>query len=262
VAITPVYNFIAADAPSIKVRATQLIPGTDNPPVGPIIVSGDEATLVGDWVEMSLRTDLVGRYGGGGYGIVDPPTFTGTALTLSYTAFSYMIDGVIYKTASTLAMTTGAFNFVYGTQAGTIAKATQASTNPAPSIPASTVYMGMFDCTGGALAQTYDASGVPYLRSGNLWRRTDDEEEPTDTPSALLSFFNKTQDGLYFWDGAEYWRLNPLLASLTAQVDTLQAELDDFRRRWRAHLWTDFTQVGIDPPEACIDDLEQASAEQ
>lgn len=252
------YDIIAANCPPIQVRASQLNPASDNPTVGPIPASGNTTTLAAKLVQMSLRTDLLGRYGGGVYAVVDPPTFSVSALTLTYTAFSVLSDGIVYKAAGTKALTTGAYNWVTVSQAGTVATTTGTNPTVPPSLPASSVFVGLFDCLGGTIAADWDLSGVPYLRGGVPWRRTKDAVAPTDTPSSLLSFFNQTAGGLYLWDGVKYWALDPaeLLADTLVDFASLRAELDDLRERFQIHVGQTWMNGVIDLPSRLESDCE------
>ena len=159
--------------------------------------------------EVSVRTDLAGRFGGGTYGIVKGLDLSQTTNGLvDIAAGQAMIDGIVEKTSTyQQAITSSQTNWLWITRAGGISVGTGASP---PAAPASQcAYLGRVVADGSGSITAYDLSGVMYCRGGLPLRRTADTTTPADTASlsAVGAFLTKTLDGVWIWDGWGYTRI-------------------------------------------------------
>lgn len=173
----------------------------------------------------ALGQDLAATYGGGnGFGIGRGLVISAPAsgLNLDVAAGHANIGGIVeVAAATTVAIPSSAGRaYVWLTQAGALTY-TLTTANPG----SNACYIGNCTVSGGNITGV-DFSGVVYIRGGQLWRETADEGEPEDTPSSSVAFYTKTQGGLYFWDGTQYWVAGADTESLLASIDALEARTD------------------------------------
>lgn len=216
-------TLLASACPSPQFRSAFLsISGAStspgNAPVSDSIVTGERTSLSEKLRRNATRADLVGAYGGGGYGIVNGLDLSiGTGLILNIARGLAMIDSVVaVENATTLAVTGSiARIWIWLLQNGTITSVNNSTTPPVGAC----CLLG--SCvTGSSSITSVDTSGVMYLRGGNLCRETADTTTPADTPGSGIVFYTKTISGTYLWDGTTHNRLS---GSLSYVVDAIPA---------------------------------------
>lgn len=204
--ITVAYALNASACPPVRVpNDLALDPKADDPVpvVSTAFASGDQDELIRKLNELSVRLDLLGRYGGGGYAIASGLLLGGSAgdSSIGIAAGVGQSDGHQVKLVDFLQALTGgtpAQNYVYLLRSGSPSVVVGSLAPPANSA----VYLGR--ATMNPTLSAIDLSGVVYNYGGLLYRRTGDAAEPDDTPPAAVRFLAQTDGGLYWWDGAAY----------------------------------------------------------
>lgn len=205
----PSYLLNATAVPAVQVPAALLNPSVDSPTTYQAIIAGDTTVGLTKHNANCVRSDNLGRYGGGGRAVAAGLELTaGSGLTLNYSAGVILADGSVYKAGSTLAMTDASQNYVWISQGGTVAAVVGSTTPPA----GTQVYLGRVTTAGGVITDI-DYSGRVELKGGYLWRKTADAGVPGDTPPAGVKFWHQTAGALYFWDGTAYQGVPPIAAS-------------------------------------------------
>lgn len=158
-------------------------------------VTGDSGdVLVDKENEKAARVDILGRFGGGIYGVGNGVLLSaGAGLTLNVGAGLVVIDALVDVLAQTLLLTDAARNHIWISRAG-IASARTDTTAPGTDY----CYAGSALCAAGAISSV-DTSGIIYLRGGLPWRETADLTVPGDTPASTISFLTKTLVGDFLW---------------------------------------------------------------
>jgi len=170
----------------------------------------------------AAQMDLQGRYGGGGYGIVNGLAISaGSGLTLNIAAGQAAIDGIIeIAAATTLAVPDNHPSatdrvWIWLSRAGAISY-TLNTTPPATNC----CLLGSCTTSGGVITAV-DQSGVMYLKNNTFERETADTGPPTDSPNAALRFQTKTKAGRFFWDGSSHLPLyEPLQKNIMSIAST------------------------------------------
>jgi hypothetical protein len=202
------YALAAANVPTpIAPAAQTLLPADGGTPVVSASFTVGQVDGVAEGInELSARTDLSGRFGGGTYGIVkglDLDQAVNGFVTIG--AGQAMIDGIVEKTTTTSqAIASSTTSWLWLTRAGGISVGTGATFPAAPS--AQCAYLGRVVTDGSGAITAYDLSGVMYLRGGIGWRRTADTGKPADAgvlPATGL-FYTRAAAGLWLWDGVGY----------------------------------------------------------
>ncbi len=264
--------------PATEVPACQLPPSIIDvaggvPTTWEAVLAGD-GDMLGKLARNAARGDATGRSGGGAYAVVSglvPSVPVPASLNLPFTAGWGMLDGPVTKrTAFTVAQSPGA------SRAWQWMDATGAVTPVLNSLsPPGNPHFHCGSCsTTTDQVTSVDLSGVFYLRAGTLWVRTGDVgAPPTSGDAASLagslptekSFFHRTQDGLYIWDGSVYTKIPDAAAdTLEAAIAELELELDDEARKRRQILRFLGTDVGFEMPDYLMDEfllaMEEAGA--
>lgn len=222
--------------PTLAVAAVPVIPSWTsfhNPASGGVLTSPDwdQGDLVTDTVlnEMGTRSDLVARYGGGGYGVIPGPAGTGcnlsagSGLTLNIAAGAVMMDGTIPVSAQSVTLTDEINTpgvWIWISQAGAIVQSNDDPTPPA----GAHVLLGLATTTGGSITGV-DFSGVVYwLGALGGQRFTTDTATPGDTPPANISFIHHGTGKLWIWEGADYWQISSGAAAAGLGVYRVQVD--------------------------------------
>lgn len=209
-----VYNLLASACPAPQVPAALLSIAGEVPTTFTALVAAasGSGSLVSKANKNAVRSDNIGRAGGGAYAIdwdsgpsssVPGLQLTTTgALNVTVGTGQAMIDGPVQITTPTTVsgIVDASTIYVWLNQAGVPVVAIGSLTPPSGGL----VFLGRV-VTAAGVVSAIDGSGVMYLRGPHLLRRTADTGCPTDTPPSGLSFFNKTDGGLFFWDG-EGWQ--------------------------------------------------------
>jgi hypothetical protein len=203
------YSLTAANVPvPIAPSAQTLQQASVGTPVVAISVAvGQDDGVAAAINEISGRTDLAGRFGGGAYAIVKGLDLDqSVAGTLIVRAGQAMIDGIVEKTTDqNVTLTAGSTTWVWLTKAGNLTALTGASP---PAAPASQcAYLGQVVVNGGGTITGYDLSGVTYLRGGMPVRRTGDTGCPADTPPSNYALITQCTGCSFLWDGTAYCNL-------------------------------------------------------
>ena len=223
------FLLIAASVPVPQRPGSVLNPDTATAPLtSETFAQGDAPTAIRPkLVENAVRADLLGRYGGGAYAVAHGFDLTaGAGLVLDIAAGITILDGIVYKAASTQALSNGARTFLWLNAGGTITP-TATVTPPA----GAQVYLGNALTAGGVITSV-DASGVLFARGGGLWRRTADTGVPGDAAALLalspgLMFVHQTLGGDFLWTGTAYRQLiAPVTAAYTVANGTTDRALN------------------------------------
>lgn len=209
----PVFTVTAANAPAIQIPSsvtsiTGAVPTSNS---SDYLISGDTATVLAPKTNRNaVRLELTATYGGvGAYAVASGWELSvSSGLTAAISTGIGVVQGLVQTvSAATQVCTDNVYNWLWMTQAGTIALATQVAGTPAPSVPSGgKIFLGRILASGGSLTE-FDYSGRCELRGGVLWRRTGDVGAPTDSPSANIKIITRTLSGQYFWDGSAHWAL-------------------------------------------------------
>jgi hypothetical protein len=162
--------------------------------------TGASPNMAADLNGISARVDNLGRYGGGGYAIVDGLVLReGTGLQAIVGTGVASSDGHQVETAErNQALTGGVTSYLWQLRTGALSVVIGSLAAPS----ATAVYLGRI-VTDGSAPTAIDGSGVVYRRPGGLlYRRTGDAAAPDDSPPANLLLLTRTADGLWLWDGA------------------------------------------------------------
>jgi len=248
-AVSVTYNEIALYCPALVQPAAPLSLSAD--PAAPLTF-GEFSTGATTGTALKLnqnsrRAEIISQWGGAGahgvfYGL---DLSESSGLTLAYSAGGANVNGPQVKSAAgTLALTANVYNYVFITSAAAVTAATSSSRVSLPSNPTThCCFLGRVLCNASNIVEI-DYSGRHYLRGGCLWRRTADEGEPTDTPASTTLFFNRTEGGVYAWDGVEYFAVAGDTSSLSTDVDDLQARLEEQEYLLKALLREYFVTLG------------------
>lgn len=248
-ALTPVYTEIALYCPALVEAPSPLSLSAD--PAAPLTFNSFTAgATTGTALKLnqnSRRAEIISQWGGAGahgvfYGL---DLSVSSGLTLAYSAGGANVNGPQVKSAAgTLALTQSVYNYVWITSAGTVTAVTSSTRTTVPAAPTSACcFLGRVLCNASNIVEI-DYSGRQYLRGGCLWRRTADEGEPTDEPSATTLFFNRTAGGVYAWDGVEYFAVAGDTSSLSTDIEDLQAQIEEQDYLLKAFLREYFVTFG------------------
>ena len=233
------YNYRADECPAIVVPSALLSPNADPPAptTWNSIIQGVINDLSTRWNRNATRGDLTGRWGGGGYARTFQLDMSdGGGLTGSIALGQAMIDGPVTKDAvSSIALTDDIRGFQWLTQAAALPVVNYPNLSPPTT---RCTYLGSW-LTVGSVITEIDYSGVLFLRGGTLWRRTADAGVPTDAPPANLQFYQRSLNGLYWWDGYEYW---PVAADTLIRLAAQKLTVPSFSVNYRYEL--DFSAAG------------------
>lgn len=211
----PVYLLTAAQCPAIPVPSTIIDPDDATPTTAEEIAAGASGPTGLEQINKNAaRIDNAGRYGGGFCRCVKQglELTAGAGLTLNVSAGHVGIDAGVTVDALTLALADNIYNaadltirlHIWISDTGDLVSVASSTVAPVGTY----AYLGSVRTNAGAIVDI-DYSGRTSLRGGTLYRRTADADEPGDAPSSALSFFHQTAYGLWWWDGARYWRVNP-----------------------------------------------------
>lgn len=205
----PSYALNAAAVPAVQVPAALLNPSVDSPTTYQAITAGDTVDGLTKHNANCVRSDNLGRYGGGGRAVASGLELTdGGGLSLAYSAGVILADGTVYKAAGTLALADNSTSYLWISQGGAVTPVVGSTTPPA----GTQVYLGRVVTLAAAITDI-DYSGRVELKGGYLWRRTNDAGAPGDAPSSAVKFWHQTAGALYFWDGTAYQGVPPIAAS-------------------------------------------------
>ena len=179
------------------------------------LIQGDTDPLIPKFNHLALSSDLAYRYGGGFYALAVGYTLTaGAGLVLNVAAGTALIDGrVTMEIGTTLNLMDGhsgaapAGAYIWLSRAGALLVDYDTLVPP----PGFQVFLGRVQTAAGAITQI-DTSGVFGALGGLPIRRTVDAVTPTDTPPAGIAFLTISSTGMWFWTGAEYYRINATVA--------------------------------------------------
>lgn len=209
--VTPVYSSLAANVPQwvpcpMPLDVNAAYPAT--PLTYEMISQAQISDIPQALNRNSRRSEVVSQFGGAGafariYGL---ELSEDTGLLIAYSEGASNINGPQVKTAdATLALDDETYSWVWITSAGTLSAVADPDPLAVPDPPTdAAAFLGRCRMVGGALTEI-DYSGRHELRGGTLWRRTADPAEPTDSPPANIQFFQRSLNGLYWWDGYQYW---------------------------------------------------------
>lgn len=219
-AISPVVALTAALCPTITGPTSELLISNGNPSTFGTITQGDVGNLVTQFNRNGVRGDLIGRTGGGCYGIGYglQLSATGSGLTLNVSLGHAMIDGPVQLAANATLACINGYNWIYLTQGGTLTSTTSATTTPPAPPSAYCCFLGRVHATAGNI-DAIDKSGVLTYAGGICYRPTADAGAPTDTPPSTLSFLALTSGGNFMWIGA--------LGAYFNLIDSLKVLSDD-----------------------------------
>lgn len=234
-------DLVASQCPAPVVPSTLILLAdaytlpSGNAPAASTFADSNTSTVRPKLNRNATAQDMLGRYGGGGYGIGSGLTLSAPAsgLNLDVAAGQAIIDGVVeVAAATTVAIPSSAGRaFIWLLQNGTL---TYTLNTTAPQERC--CYIG--NClVGGGNILSVDFSGVVYLRGGHLWRETADVGLPDDEPPEGWAGYTRTYDGVWFWDGDGYRFLPEDDGNVTTE-DILSAEerLDLIEIKFRALL--------------------------
>lgn len=228
--ITPVVALTAALCPTITGPTSELLISNGNPSTFGTITQGDVGNLVTQFNRNGVRGDLIGRTGGGCYGIGYglQLSATGSGLTLNVSLGHAMIDGAVQLAANATLACINGYNWIYLTQGGTLTSTTSATTTPPAPPSAYCCFLGRVHATTGNI-DAIDKSGVLTYAGGICYRPTADAGAPTDTPPSTLSFLALTSGGNFMWIGAlgAYFNLIDSLKVLTDDTHSTSGSLAD-----------------------------------
>lgn len=203
-------TLLGTQVPAIQVPAAVLNP--DNPgsamPAPFTALSGGETgpgSLSTPFNRNAKQAAAIAEGGGGGYGIeTGLELSTAASLSLPISAGRANIRGRVTREADfTAAVSDGiARVYVWLSSAGTVTPVNNNLTPPA----GEQLFLGSCVTAGGEITEV-DSSGVMHLWGGALWRETADVGPPTDGLPTGITFFQKSRDGIYFWDGVTYREL-------------------------------------------------------
>lgn len=215
----PNYALDAADVPVPQVPTNVLDVGL----MAPNVWEGfTEGTLGPELVEIlqrdAVRSELMGRHGGGMIGVLWGLDLTATGLVLEISKGQARIDGPIPESLATvfpddepyddLALADDADNYIWMSRAGVFSKMIDSTAAPGAG---PWCYLGMVPVASG-VASTPDYSGrVQVEQRGQARVRTGDTGAPAWSPPETVSFWHQTATGLWFWDGYAYHFNQPLV---------------------------------------------------
>src|SRR5947208_5676947 len=202
-----VFTLAAIDCPSpaytkdpINPRGGGVVPRVLDPLYGTSMT--DNFNRNARWVE------ALGRSGAGTCGIAFGLEISSPdgSVQLVVQPGQVVLDVPITKSGiSTLSIADDRDNYIWMDQDGALGYRLDGDLDellpPNPAIPSA--YLGRISKAAGVTTQI-DMSGVAFIKGGVLWRCTADAGCPTDVPPDEITFWTRTNGGVYFWDGHSY----------------------------------------------------------
>lgn len=191
----------------------------------------------------ATRTDLLARYGGGGYAVCRGLEFSASNLNLTISPGHAVIDGIV-EVAEGLSV--GVSDSVEWVHIWLSHTGTVFTVNNSPLPPlANLCYLGAVKTSGNVVTQ-FDYSGVMYIRGGILYRETADPGFPKDSPPGNVVFIHKTRGGRYLWDGTAYHALSAAMETVLESTESLTEEVEELGRKFRGLLYYLTLTLGAD----------------
>lgn len=248
-ALDPVYTEIALYCPPWVEPGAPLSPSAD--PAAPLTFNefslGQTTTVPLRLNQDNRRSEIIAQHGGAGaYAVVYGLDLSvSSGLTLAYSLGCANVDGPQRLAAGTLALAGLVYNWVWITSGGVVTFVTGSKRDEVPDPPTSAAaFLGRVLCDGSSIVEI-DYSGRHYQRGGKLWRRTADVGMPTDEPSATLQFRQRSSDGVWEWDGVEYFASDADVETLMDTNDALEQRLTELEYLFRAKLRADFHALAL-----------------
>jgi hypothetical protein len=195
----PVYELLATQVPPPPVAAAWVDP-TGEPPVSESFATGDKIEVAGKLNRNFARLDAMNRAGAGAIAVgigLDLVVDSGLAAHITP---GQTVDGLATLPAEyDLDVADDAATYVWLSPLATPAAVIGDTTSPGEGY----TYLGALVADDGAVKVDY--SGRMEMRGGVLWRRTADPGEPGDTPPAGIKFLHTSGNGIWLWDGEQYW---------------------------------------------------------
>lgn len=197
-------------------------------------------------------------YGAGGYGVGSGLTLSaGTGLTVVAADGQATVHGLVELRAGTGGTTavvgTSATSWVWLNQDGTLT--VQEGTTAKPAGNCTPIGAALSNATAVTAIET---AGVVYWRGGELYRETNDNGAPGDSPDSTLRLYTKTQGGTYYWDGTVH-RLIPgstvRRGSYSGQTGVVSGDVywptaSPFLHQYNGTSWVDKWAAPVTPPAA------------
>lgn len=264
----PTYNVIGSLCPTLPYPASLVSPTGQVPTTLEDVVGGETLSFIGIFNQNAAAVDALGQMGGGAYAVLQSTgeLTAGSGLSLNVSAAFCTLDGVVYGSAGSLALTGSAYNWVYMLSSGVFTSTTSVTTTP-PANPATRcVFLGRVTCSASAITEI-DYSGRLESRGGVLYRRLGDAGAPSDTPVARYQIVTRAGGGIYLWTGEQYvafaGALGTAIASVTDNDSVTLAEFEQAQSNWRRYALNNWNLLGgpMELWEGIEDQLEIAIAE-
>jgi len=213
-AVPTSWNYLAALSPALPVasalRSFALDPSTGLTTTAAKVVPGANGpgSLSTPFNANAVREDLIGRYPTGAYAIVEGLDLIEMAGVQSI-KIAHPADttwgGVVTLDAAQPVMNPivkplgAGDNFLWLDR--TLSVQITTAYNLVPGVPAA--YLGRVHVAGG-VADEIDRSGVLLALAGGLYRRTGDNDLPTDTPPSRYILLSESKSGIFRWNG-RFW---------------------------------------------------------
>jgi hypothetical protein len=205
-AYPPTPTLAVAAVPTIPTWASFHDPVAGGTLVSPSISQGETTQARAKVNEIATRGDLIGRYGGGGYGVIPGSAGTGcnlsagAGLSLNIAAGHILVDGVRPIAAQAVVLTDAiARIWIWASQAGAIVQVNNSLTPPA----GAHVLLGSAVTSAGSITSV-DFSGVVFLVGGAFHRWNTDTAAPGDNPGRTLNFYQHGAADTWYWNGTSY----------------------------------------------------------
>lgn len=179
-----------------------LLSDSNSPPTSTAFSTGVSSGFTTSLNKENKRHNLGFTYGAGGYAIGYGLTLSaGTGLICNVAVGHAVMDGVVERSATTVAVSASSTNWVWLKQDGTLVVQTSTA-KPTGNC----VCLGAA-VTDGSGVTAIETAGIIYFRGGMLWRDTADAGAPGDSPDSSLRIWTKTTGGTYLWNGATHLAL-------------------------------------------------------
>lgn len=214
------YNYLASENPAIVTPPVLLNPNADPPAptTWDRLPTGAVPDQSGRMTRNATRGDVTGRYGGGAYaGANGLDLVWVSGLTIRVTDGQSFLDGpVTKKNTDNSGYTEVALaddidrQFIWHTQANALPPVNNSLTPPTSICRC----LGSVKTVDGVVTEIDYSARYDFNQGNQVWRRTADPGRPSDTPPSTVRFWSRSLNGLWLWDGAEWWQQGESLIRL------------------------------------------------
>ncbi len=233
--LTPQYLYRGDQNPPIVTPPALLNPYADppSPTVWTEVPTGAVPNLSTRLTRNAVFGDVTGRYGGGAYAGANGLDLSWVSgLTIRVSDGQSFLDGPVTKeNPDDSGYTEVALSddmeriFIWHTQANALPPVNTSQTPPTSICRC----LGAVTTADGAVTAIDYSPRYDFNQGGQLYRRTADAGRPADTPPSTVRFWSRSLNGLWLWDGAEWWQQGESLIRLAAHRLTIPAAGANYR---------------------------------